>query len=309
MVAAALCSTAPASAATYVPAPEPVAVPPFCQEAIVHDYVAPFQRMPKLHAPPAGGHLGFGPVSLAVTSRPALVVDGGKVGYRLSLRKGARAAHPDWDIATTLTRLDWKGRPTKILKRARRRVSTLTSARDAGATFAVDKNPTVYRVTAVFRNASDHRLGGFGFYFRVVPPTRKAQLTLNAAQFERGQALFARVENLGSETAIFGAEVQAQRRHPNGAWEAVGDIWRPPISSAGTAGPGRTGPCIQYKVHPHATPGRYRLVKDDVSFAIPPRRYDPAKTTLIAEFDVLEEAPQPATPVYLRADASTAAAP
>jgi hypothetical protein len=278
-------------------------VPPFCQETIVHDYLVPFQRMPKLHAPPAGGHLGFGPVSLAVTSQPSLVVDGGKVGYRLSLRKGARAAHPDWDIATTLARLDWKGRPTKILKRARRRVSTLTSARDAGVTFAVGKKPTVYRVTAVFRNASDHRLGGFGFYFRVVPPSRKAQLGLSAAQVDRGGTLFARVENLGSETATFGADVLAQRRLPNGAWEALGSIGGPPISSAGTAGPGKTGPCIRYKVHPHATPGRYRLVKD-VSFAIPPRQYDPAKTTLIAEFDVLEEPAQPALPAYLRADAS-----
>ena len=45
--------------------------PAFCEPQVVHDFLAPLGRLPRLHSPTSSGQLGFGPASLRIEPLPA----------------------------------------------------------------------------------------------------------------------------------------------------------------------------------------------------------------------------------------------
>lgn len=163
-----LLPTPSVSAVTYEP------VPAFCDGNIVlHDYLRPLRRMSKLHSPPASGRVRFGPAAIGFKTYAPLVVGDGTVGYNLYLRQSFGGVRLNWDALVTLVRVDWRGRPLRVVERKRQRLGRVTRRHSAGLRLQVGGQPAPYRLTVVFRNEAGHRLGVYRFYTRVVVPTKK----------------------------------------------------------------------------------------------------------------------------------------
>ncbi len=282
---AASCGSPPAaSAAIYEPEPQP-----FCQEEVVHDHLAPLRRLPKLHSPPENGRIGFGSPDLTLRPYSPLVVGEGTVGYSLALRFGGSPVHPSWNVTTTVSKVNREGGVTEVLKRSQRHVSTISRGNGAGIKFEVDGDPAVYRITIVFRNRVDRKLGGYGFYARVVAPTENARLGLSAGSYRPGQTVFGRVENFGTTITAYGIAYSIERLEGS-QWALAPESPRGPVIAIGLSSPpGKTGAwgCNGFHIPAGMPFGRYRMAKD-VTFAAPgsqaPIR---PERTLTAEFDVL----------------------
>jgi hypothetical protein len=277
MTIAALGGIAPAaSAVTYEPAP------PFCAPHVLKDHLAPLERLPALPSPPASGQLGFGPSSLRIQSLPALVTGAGRVGYKLYLRRKAPSIHPRWRVTTTLSRVDWHGDEVEAITRTNRRLRTIKAGRGAGVQLELDGIPAPYRVLTVFHNKAGERIGGFGFYFRVVSLIGRARLVLNAHSYGPGQTVFGRVENLGTALVNYGVPYAIERLDGT-TWskapESPPGPWIMPLLSSA---PGMSGGCDNFWIPPTMPAGRYRMVKEVEIGSVRPR--DP--TFLTAEFDV-----------------------
>jgi hypothetical protein len=290
LAAVALGSTATASAVTYVPVPPviyepaPASPPPFCAPVTVSDLLEPLAHLPKLHAPPASGRLGFGPASLRLHPLPALVTDEGRVGYKLDLNRHAPSLHPNWVVTTTLARIDSRGRAVKTIDRVRRRLKTVRVGRGAAVQFEVEGESSLYRVITVFRSKSGKKLARYGFYFRLVPTTSNARLTLDASSYRVGDTVFGRIENFGTLPVSYGAQFAIEQLE-GASWNRTPQSPRvfPLLSYA--AEPGKSGAgCAQFRIRQNMEPGHYRMSKE-VDFEIVPQLRS-EHATLYAEFDV-----------------------
>lgn len=264
--------------------------PPFCRETTVRNYLAPFRRMPKLHAPAASGLIGFGSPNLILRPNSPLVVGGGRVGYSLSLRVGSEPISAEWDIATTLSMVDRKGRVTKVLKQRERRVGTIGAGLGAGVKFNVGANPAFYKVAILVRDRAGQKLGGYGFYTRVVSPTADARLGLDGAEFHRAETVLGRIQNFGTMTATYGVAFRVERL-VGSQWVLAPESPRGPVPAILLfALPGKTGhrSCDSFQIPATMPPGRYRMVKE-VSFEVPDSLTIAPRPgpTLTAEFDVV----------------------
>jgi Big-like domain-containing protein len=257
---------------------------PFCQGEAVHDFLAPLQQMPKLHSPPENGRIGFGPKSVKLSPTPALLVGQGSIGYSLSLHWRAPSAHPRWNVTTTLSAVDWRGRTTGIVDRLRQRIVTISRKHNVEINFEVGGRPAAYRLTFVFRSDSGRKLGGYGFYSRVVRPTKHARLTLDSNSYGPEATLFGRIENFGTVSVFYGAEYVIERLEGM-AWVKAPESPSIFILPLYWSKPGSSGPCLGFRVRPSMS-GRYRMSKQVEYGDWPPPR-DRRPVTLTAEFDVL----------------------
>jgi hypothetical protein len=291
LAAVALGPTATASAVTYVPVPPviyepaPAAPPPFCTPVAVSNLLEPLAHLPKLPAPPASGRLKFGPASLRLHPLPALVIDEGRVGYELNLNRHAPTFHPDWTVTTTLVRIDSRGRAVKSIDRVQRQLKTVKARRGAGVQFEVEGQSALYRVTTVFRSKSGKRLARYGFYFRLVPTTSNARLSLDAGSYRVGDTVFGRIENFGTLPVTYGAQFTIEQLE-GASWSRVPQSPRAFPLVSYTAEPGKSGPgCAQFRIRQTMEPGHYRMSKEVDIETVPQLRSEHA--TLYAEFDVL----------------------
>jgi len=245
----------PASAAIYE------TPPPFCDDTVIHDYLAPLERLPKLHAPTSSGGLRFGPENVRISFSPQLIVDEGWAGYTLSRRRPGSSVHLDWDIESVLARVDWRGRTTAIEQRARRHVGGLWKSHGGGRTeFSVDGKPGVYRITVTFSNQSGRQLGDVGLYFRVVNPTKRTRLGLNADSYRPEQTVFGRIENFGTAMIFFGAEYAIERLEGT-EWTRAPESPKAFILPLYGTGAGRTSGCSPFRIPSTMPAGRYRMSK------------------------------------------------
>ncbi|HYJ23127.1 MAG TPA: immunoglobulin-like domain-containing protein [Solirubrobacterales bacterium] len=259
IAALALAGATPAvGAVTYETAPAG-----FCRSTLLRDYLTPLDRLPKLRSPSPSGRLDFGPRSIRLQPLPALLVGGGTIGYKLFLSEGARTQHPDWTVVTALARVNWRGRSAEAHSHARRQVTTVSSSREAGVDFRVNRYPAPYLLTISFRDKTGKELGEYGFYFRVVKATANARLGLSGTAYRPGSTVFARVENLGSSPVTFGAPYAIER--PEGtAWvkapESPKGPWIMPLFW--TLGGMTEQGCQGFWIPPTMPPGRYRISKE-----------------------------------------------
>jgi len=282
IVASSLALQAPrAAAAIYEPSTS------FCAEPVVRDFLAPLAQMPKLHAPGTTGRVGFGPHSLVIRSRPALIDEEKKVGYTLALRHSKPVAHLDWDVVTTLSLVDRRGRPFELIRQVKRHVNSVTRGKGAGVHFRVGPEPGFYRLTSIFRDSSGRKLGGYGFYFRSVAPTERAPLVLLADSIRPGQEVGARIENLGTTLVRYGVPYVIER-FDGAAWALAPESPRGPWIAIGfQAFPGRAGKCSIFPAPTSMPPGRYRMTKSVSVYRgdLSPREI--RDHLVSAEFDVL----------------------
>ncbi|HEX6667779.1 MAG TPA: immunoglobulin-like domain-containing protein [Solirubrobacterales bacterium] len=247
----------------YETAPPPVAPTHFCGGGAASARLTPFKPRPRLHSPRPDGRMGFGPTGLLLTPLPRLIVDAGSVGYSLALTETTAAVHPNWDVTTVLTLIDWRGTSLKALRRVHRQVGTVNEGEDVGVRFPVKSTPAFYRVTTVFDNEAGKRLGEFGFYFRVASWTEGAHLVLDSNSYRPGETVIGRVDSLGPEAVLYGQPYAIERQagpswvpapeSPRGPWLMVGYI-----TSPGYAGRN----CSRFHIPAGMRPGRYRMSKD-----------------------------------------------
>lgn len=256
---------------------------PFCEGETVRDYLAPLKRMPALHPPPKDERIGFGPRSVLFRRTPSLVVGKGSVGYTLSLHWRAPSAHPRWEITTTLSKVDWQGRVTETIDRTRRLVLAISRKHSVEASFDVGGQPAVYRLAVVFQSKSGRKLGGYGFYSRVVPATKHTRLSLNSDTYAPETTVFGRLENFGTEPIFFGAPYVIERLEGS-TWVRAPESPRAFILPLYFTEAGVTSRCSPFWIRPTMS-GRYRMAKGiEYGTWPPPRNGRPV--ILTAEFDV-----------------------
>lgn len=253
--------------------------PPFCDRTIV----AAIPQSPA-HEPKRDGKLGFGPSSVRMKVLPRLVAGGGKIGYELYLHPRARIAHPRWKVITLLRRLRPSHPSLTFAGEDVRHVRTITRDRDISTLFNVFAKPAGYAVIAIFTSLDGRReLGRFRLHFKVMPPTSRARLALDAGSYGRGQTVFGRIENFGTAPALYGAPYRIER-FDGASWSLAPESPDAFILPQYTASPGESGgECSPFPIPASMAPGRYRMVKE-VSFAGPP---EGNATTLTAEFNIV----------------------
>jgi hypothetical protein len=268
-----LVSATPAAAAE----PEPA----FCKKEVLHDYLAPLERMPKLRELPyraredfrfRGAHLG--------ASGRLLAVSGGSAGYQLQWD-----ANQNWTISVTFARVNSRGKVIRWMGERRFRLSRLAPATIVEPHVVLSGAPATYRTTLVIRSHSGRKLAKFGNYYRVIRPTVHAHLVSDAPAYRPGSTLFARVENPGAAFVLFGAEFFVEKLE--------GESW---IPAPGAPGPFPTGlqyvapgltsrHCTIFPIPAALSTGRYRLAQEAaISWSSKKGQLRPM---LHAEFDVV----------------------
>lgn len=276
------------SGAFYEPEP-----PAFCGEPTVHDYLAPLERMPRLHQP--GKELGFGPSGLELIlgarsqNAPSLVAPGGELRYLLADETRHVSVSLGWRLTGELTRVDARGRPVGRALVVHQQVASVATGTEPHHEFELGGRRGFYRLTVTIEGRHGNRLGTFGTYVRVVRPTFQPTLVLSAPSFRPGSTLFARIENRGTLDATYGIGYAIERPGPAG-WERAPESPRGPVPAiAFFAGPGQAGRCTAFNVPPTMTPGPYRISKTSFSDAASLAQPDPARPiyrTVSAEFEV-----------------------
>lgn len=270
-------SASPAAAVTYEPEPQ------FCEPSLVHDYLAPLKRLPKLHWPATERNPVFGSGNVTLSQVQSLVVGKGTIGFRLGLRNYNHPAHPTWKLTVTLSRIDWRGRSRETVGLKTISVTSISRDSEPSADFDVAAKPAAYRLTLVALTPSGRKLGRYGSYFRVVPITRKAQLGLNDTTYRPGQTVFARVENNGTMDVSYGVPYSIERLDGS-TWVTAPESPKGPwILPLLISPPGGTGRCNGFWIPPTMSPGQYRVAKG-VNFGWPGRNRP--ETTLTANFQI-----------------------
>lgn len=237
---------------------------PFCRGAVLHDYGAILDRMPPVRHPPASEELPFGPRNLNFYPSAFSPVIVGRGGYGYGFFDETyrdRTLHLDWDVATRLFAVGGHG---KTLRRLSSKEGFLGVVRDIGErSFWLDTpaHPGLFRFEIEFRDAATGQvLGDYSEYLRVVKPTFHARIAVDDRSLRPGSAVYARVENRGSESVSFGEEFGVQR-FERGRWRpapGVPRVWS--LVGLNMFG-GYAGWCMRYRVAEDASPGWYRFVK------------------------------------------------
>jgi hypothetical protein len=106
------------------------------------------------------------------------------------------------------------------------------------------------------------QLGSYSAYFKLAQPFWKPRLGLTGHRFRPGQRVLSRVENLGTETVMYGESFSVQRLE-GGQWIHVPNMtqkyWALWLGGASAGGSGR---CSSLYLPDDISPGRYRIVKE-----------------------------------------------
>jgi hypothetical protein len=239
---------------------------PFCQGKKVRDYEAPLAHLPQVRHAPENEDLPFGPRNMSIYQSALSRVIVGKGGFGYGFFDDTYGIREkvdlDWDVKTTLSRIDRRGQVLRQVDSEEQYFGVVTDIGEE-MRFWLDTpaGPALYRYDIEFRDhASGDLLGSYSEYLRVVKPTFHARIAVNRPLFHPGEQAFARIENRGTSWIEFGLPY-AVERFEGGRWVdqplGVGAWLMPAIFMAG----GQTGWCMQYRVPADASPGLYRFVK------------------------------------------------
>lgn len=238
---------------------------PFCEGAKVRDYEAPFDALPAIRHVRLDEDLPFGPRNMSIyqSAFSRVIVGEGGFGYGFfdetyGIRKKVDL---DWDVETTLSRIDRRGEVLGEVASEDQYFGVVTEIDEMSFWLDAPPGPALYRYDIEFReHGSGKVLGSYSEYLRVVKPTFHAGIAINRLQFEPGQEAFARVENRGTSWIQFGLAYEVQK-FEGGRWVAQpfgSGVW----PAVGLILPGGySGWCMRYQIPSDASPGRYRFLK------------------------------------------------
>jgi hypothetical protein len=240
----------------------------FCKGQTVHDYQAPFAHLPLVRRVKLDEDLPFGPRNMSIyqSAFSRVIVGKGGFGYRFFDDTYGRREKVtlDWDVTTTLSRIDRRGRVLRQADSEEQYFGVVTEIGEMDFWFDLPSRSkrALYRYDIEFVDHSTGEvLGRYGDYVRVVPPTYHARIAVDRDRVRTGEKVYARVENRGTSWVAFGTMYEVQKRE-GGRWveQDLGvDAWTLPLFLL--AG-GRTSDCMRYRVPTDASPARYRFVKN-----------------------------------------------
>ncbi len=257
-----------------------------CKQEVVHDYLAPFSGLPKLHAFPVGElPRRFGPLGLGISPPLELPNTGQVLGPTFRFLSGARRASLDLDLTFILTQLDARGRAIGKPRVKRRRLRSLTSAQEPTLGVRIGGRPALYRIEMLARNGSGTVLDRYGQYSRVVRRRSNPRLLLGRTALHLGQTTDIGVAEFGTGYLVF---------RPSYAIEAFDGVnWVPSALQARTptnlfpplAESGVVVLCSKLSIPAGTAPGRYRISQPvEHRYGIP--RPQATHPVLSAEFTV-----------------------
>jgi len=131
----------------------------------------------------------------------------------------------------------------------------------------VPSPPAFYRVEILIENAKKETLGRYSEYFRTIPEVGEAKLSVGAREFEPGDLVPFRIQNMGTRSLAFGMGKTLEHRSPSG-WKLVPreDEFYGPVALEMQGG--AVGPCEGVRLPPDLDAGLYRMSKR-VSFGGP----------------------------------------
>jgi hypothetical protein len=234
----------------------------FCNQPLARDYLKPLRKMVPIDRAPEGGSLPFGPRALSLYPvGNGLRAGRGVVGFSFADAAGDQLRRVGWMLRASLLEVDRDGEVKRVLASRTRRLQRQIVNRLGTAKFVVPGKPAFYRVDIVIAQNGGQRLGAYSEYFRALPRTIDIQLALSQQEVSPGQAVYARVENLGTGMVLPSSVAKIEQYD--------GTDWRP-IGSSVAAGlrpslrpkilGGEIGPCFRFNAS-QLPSGSYRFTE------------------------------------------------
>ncbi len=142
----------------------------------------------------------------------------------------------------------------------------------------------MYRLTVVFQSKSGRKLGGYGFYSRVVAVTKHARLSLDSDTYVPETTVFGRLENFGTDPIFYGARYAIERLEGS-TWVTAPESPRVFILPLYSTEAGATSSCSPFWIRPTMS-GRYRMTKG-ITYGVWPPSSNNRPVVLTAEFDIV----------------------
>lgn len=244
-----------------------------CGDEIAFNYGKALVGMPKVKAPPRSGILPFAARQIYFNppTEDEIQTGHGRIGFSFRAKHvPARGFDVHWSIRTTVVEVDAKGRLKRRLQRQHRVLNVIRSNRQLDFSAPLARPPGFYRYGIDFYTTDGDRLGGYGQYVRVVRPTLKVGLQLDASSFSPYDHAKMRVVNYGTESISYG-EGATFERYDGIQWVPVNDFSSSPVLRRVVGiGAGLFGRCEDFDIPADAVQGSYRVKKEVHSLFLRP---------------------------------------
>lgn len=176
-----------------------LAYPECGRSTVARDYMMQVKKAVPIKEVPMFGELPFGPSELRLEAIGSdLLVGGGQVGFRLG-NLGGPMLHLDWIAESELFRVSVRGKILQSLGIKRRRIATIQEGAVRGLLHRVSATPAYYRADIrFFHKGSDHLLGQYSSYTRVMKPRVDLRVRSETPTVEPGKIAKATLLNLGT---------------------------------------------------------------------------------------------------------------
>lgn len=178
----------------------------FCPP-VVKDYTQPLRQLPRIAQPP--NRLPFAPrLAAVVPVATGKLVSDTKIVAGLKL-EGHQDRVLGWVVKTRLDRYV-RGK-TRVIRESTKGLRELDSSRTRSFLVRAGVSPSLYRWESEFLTKSGRRLRSFGENFRVVRPVFDAHISFEKGTFLPGETLRPCLENLGTESLLYGEAFRVER--------------------------------------------------------------------------------------------------
>ena len=228
---------------------------------MVHDYLAPISGLKRLNGPKFGElPKRFGPDGLEIREPGQLANSGRLLAYTVMYERNEETAHIDWNMTTTLTRINNRGRALGRPVVKRTRLTKVFGFHDREVGIRVSNRPAFYRLELKIRDASRARfLASYGVYVRVVRRKSDPRLLLGPPTLRPGETASIGIAEFGTGFLVFEPDYSVE------AFDGVN--WVPTAIQASTpsnffsllADSGRVVNCSKLPIPAGTAPGLYRL--------------------------------------------------
>lgn len=150
----------------------------------------------------------------------------------------------------------------RTVRQKRETVDVVYRSQQLNFTVPADYSPGVYRYELEVSKLGGARLARYGQYVRILRPTVKPALSVEATAGADGAELQLQVSNLGTTAISYGkGGPERIERFEDGEWRKVDILDRGRVlrSLRGVTA-GRRGPCESVRIAADAPAGRYRVV-------------------------------------------------
>jgi hypothetical protein len=224
---------------------------------------------------PESGHLPFAPKGILLrVLDDGLRVGPGAIGFALTGNAIDQDRLLNWRITARLVRVDRRGRPSGLLKTRAWGLGTIDLHDDARMLrMFVNGQPRFYRMNLSFKNSTRKTLGRYSAYFRIVRPNVDVELAVSDQSVGQGQSLYARVENLGTESVVPDSRIYLEQFDGN-EWHSVTSYLTPGLRSRLRAvlPAGQAARCVEIQIPSEQEGGLYRITSKVALWRSPSRQ-------------------------------------